>query len=244
MAANPSGENGPRAKATTGRGRGSLTNMLSKYDRDRTPLNAATRPQTSAPTGAPEPEAKAALAKLKQMRENRKEKVQTPDTFRPTITAPQLIQPRANLTALAYAAMRTGNSGGGGGNLPTGPTGGPLMAQLAAGFRKAGDDKMARFVLKNPQLMRTWLGAESGLDFGAISPPNNQGDPNYGGFQFARLDPGARPWLEKFIKRGGRKFTATPFQQAILAAKYFDLTPRDVRGYVQQINQGTYQGWG
>jgi len=37
---------------------------------------------------------------------------------------------------------------------------------------------------------------------------------------------------------------ATPYQQAQFVAKYFNLTPADIRTYAQQIKSGSYSGWG
>lgn len=253
--------NGPRAKTTTGRNRRTVRNIASKGGNMRTALK---RDRTNSPgaidakpasggTEKPKPapfDPAASLKKMKEIRESRAQS-QTTRSDIPLPGAPNYTAAtnaytqaaattglKANLTALALAASRQGG-GGGGGN-----PGGGVMKQLSAGFRSAGDTAMARFVKRNPHLMRVWLGQESGMRRNAVSPPNNQGDPNYGYFQFARLDPGARPWLERFITKGGQGFSASAFQQARLAAKYFDLTPSDVRTYVQQIRSGTYKGWG
>lgn len=248
--------NGPRAKTTTGRNRRTVRNIASKggnirtaLDRDRTAKPGAidTKPTTGGSDAAkPTPfDPAASLKKMKELREKRTQSmvqqanlpVPGAPNFGPAVAGyQQAAAAKANITALALAATR---QQGGGGN-----PGGGLMKQLSAGFRAAGDPRMARFVANNRGRMKIWLGQESGLDVDAISPPNNQGDPNYGLFQFARLDPGARPWLERYITNGGKGFSASPFQQAKLAAKFFDLTPSDVKRYVQQIRNGTYKGWG
>lgn len=257
--------NGPRQRISTGRNRRTLQNIASKggniytaLQRDRvTGIGGAVN--TPAPP-VPKPKVKStftpteSLKKLQAIRAAATINLNTtpPGSIGVTTTTPSTgytpstpPPPRSNMTALALLAAATAqanNSGGGGGG--QGP-GGPIMRQLARGFRSADDPRMARFVKRNKDLMRIWLGQESGMDPKAISPPNNQGDPNYGLFQFARLDPGARPWLERFIKGSGHgRFTATPYQQARLAAKYFDLTPADVRRYVREIQAGTYKGWG
>jgi hypothetical protein len=249
--------NGPRPTASTGRNRNSVRNIVSKGGNIRTALK---RDRTTQVGGAMDKKGPVttsgtpfdpagSLQKLADLRAKSaigtvsRTALQLPtalDTSSNVAAMTAATQAQANMTALALAAaQRAGNSG----YVPRGG-GGPLMAQLAKGFRAAGDPRMAKFIRRNPALARIWLGQESGLDPDAISPPNNQGDPNYGLFQFARLDPGARPWLEKYITQNGKGFTATPFQQAVLAARYFDLTPADVRRYVQEIQQGTYKGWG
>jgi hypothetical protein len=249
--------NGPRPRVSTGRNRNSTRNIASKGGNIKTALNrdrttgvggAMDKKGSTTVSGTPFDPA-ASLAKLASLRTKQqlgtisRTALQLPkalDTSGNVAAMTAATQAQANMTALALAAaQRAGKSG----YVPRGG-GGPLMAQLVKGFRAAGDPRMAKFIKRNPQLARTWLGQESGLDPNAISPANNQGDPNYGLFQFARLDPGARPWLEKYITNNGQGFTATPFQQAVLAARHFDLTPADVRRYVQEIQQGTYKGWG
>jgi hypothetical protein len=255
--------NGPRPTSSTGRNRNSVKNIASKGGNIRTALN---RDRTTGIGGGLDRKAPAAIsptafdaaASIKKMAELRQVR-QASTAARTTLPlggapdrssamsavsgATAMVQAQANMTALALAAAQRARRSGGGGGIPQGP-GGPLIKQLARGFAAAGDKRMAKFVRRNPGDIRTWLGQESGLDTDAISPPNNQGDPNYGLFQFARLDPGARPWLERFITQGGKGFTATPFQQAQLAARFFDLTPSDVRSYVEQIRSGSYKGWG
>lgn len=260
---------GPRQRTTTGRNRVSVRNIASKdgnirtaLDRDRTTGigGQVNRPGTSEgterPSVSPTPfSPQESLQQLKQLREKQQAQTalqtvqlgQAPatsglETMTKAVSTAQTAQ--ANLTALALASMYRQGRGGQAGTPPRG-SGGPILEQLRRGFAAAGDSRMARFVRRNPELMKVWLGQESGLRPGAISPPNNQGDPNYGLFQFARIDPGARPWLERFIKGpGAGRFTASPYQQAILAARHFDLTPKDVRRYVQQIRAGNYPGWG
>jgi hypothetical protein len=252
---------GPRLRSTTGRNRNSTRNIASKggniktaLNRDRTTGQGGVQNKPPLPVSPPNNNNVAAAKALATQRAIQSDqRVQTafripqlgqlPDTTAATQSAAAAY---SNMTALALGAMYASGQGvgTGGSAISTGP-GGPHMRQLVKGFRAADDPAMARFVKRNPNLVKIWLRQESGLDPAAISPPNNQGDPNYGLFQFARLDPGARPWLEKFIKgQGAGRFTATPFQQAQLAARYFDLTPADVRRYVREIKAGTYKGWG
>lgn len=247
--------NGPRATFKTGRNRRTVQNIASKggnfktaLNRDRQTgiggsLNKAPKPKIAKKADYQPTESLKKLKGLKASTSLQRTPLDLPKAADFTqaygganASVAANTQSMAVITALQLMAQRNG------GRMPSGG-GGPIMKQLARGFARAGDDKMARFVRRNPDLMRTWLNQESGMRPGAISPPNNQGDPNYGLFQFARLDPGARPWLEKFIGPGGR-FKATPFQQAVLAARHFDLTPQDVRSYVQQIKAGNYPGWG
>jgi hypothetical protein len=225
--------NGPRPTASTGRNRNSVRNIVSKGGNIRTALK---RDRTTQVGGAMDKKGPVttsgtpfdpagSLQKLADLRAKSaigtvsRTALQLPtalDTSSNVAAMTAATQAQANMTALALAAaQRAGNSG----YVPRGG-GGPLMAQLAKGFRAAGDPRMAKFIRRNPALARIWLGQESGLD------------------------PGARPWLEKYITQNGKGFTATPFQQAVLAARYFDLTPADVRRYVQEIQQGTYKGWG
>lgn len=251
--------NGPRKKATTGRNRLTVQNIASKGGNIRTALNRDRQTGVGGSLNqAPKPkiEKKAegykpteSLNKLKALRTssalNRSPSSPPKLTDFASANAPALAASTANTTAMAMlTALQLAQSRRGGGTAVGQGPGGPIMRQLAKGFARAGDDKMARFVRRNPDLMRIWLNQESGMRRNAVSPPNNQGDPNYGYFQFARLEPGARPWLEKFITKGGQGFKANAFQQAVLAARHFDLTPQDVRTYVQQINAGTYKGWG
>jgi hypothetical protein len=240
--------NGPRRKRTTGRNRNTLINIRSKggkipsaLDRQRSKqINAFDKPQVSQPTEQKAPP----VAAIQNARRERSS-LQAPTAA--TLATSTGADYSSGTQALAAAAQRTQAGAAQLAVLQAQQRQRPkgFMRQIVRGFAAGGDPAMARFARKNPHLIKEWLGQESGLDPKAISPPNNQGDPNYGAFQFARIDPGARPWLEKFIKGPGHgRFTANMFQQAKLAVKYFDLTPSDVRRYVQQIRQGTYKGWG
>ena len=84
----------------------------------------------------------------------------------------------------------------------------------------------------------TWVNAESGWQVDVASPANNQGMPNYGLFQFWA----GHPWVSDYLS--GNHFTASPFEQAVLVARYFDLTPDDIRSYAAAIQGGDYRGWG
>ena len=87
---------------------------------------------------------------------------------------------------------------------------------------------------------KTWIGAESGWDPDIVSKYYEGHGQNSGLFQFAN---NYHPWVANYIQNGD--FTATPFQQAKMVAKYFpQLDPRDIRSYARQIRDGTYKGWG
>jgi hypothetical protein len=64
---------------------------------------------------------------------------------------------------------------------------------------------------------------------------------NAGLFQFALLD---RSWVWDDVDRGSWVYNATPYEQAKMVTKYFNLTPGDIRRYASEINSGSYQGWG
>lgn len=111
-----------------------------------------------------------------------------------------------------------------------------VKGQLYAGFIEAGRPDLAKMVFTKE--FDKWIGAESGWRPGVVSPANNQGLANGGLFQFWF----GHDWTSKYIKNG--EFTASPYQQAILAARHFDLTPDDIRTYAHQIDRDEYVGWG
>lgn len=112
-----------------------------------------------------------------------------------------------------------------------------VKGQIYAGFMEAGRPDLAKMVFTED--FDIWLGQESSWEVGNVSRPYD-GIRNYGLFQFRNL--AGRDWLTQYIKRG--KFTASAYQQAILAATYFDLNPEDIRRYANEISNDTYQGWG
>lgn len=127
-------------------------------------------------------------------------------------------------------------SGGGGALDGLVSPGGNTKAQLRAGFLEAGRPDLARMV--GTPAFQKWIGQESGWDPNAVSPANNQGLRNGGLFQFWYGHDFSNPY------EGAGSFSASPYEQAIMAAKNFDLDPGDIRGYARQINRGTYRGWG
>lgn len=132
----------------------------------------------------------------------------------------------------------TGGGKTGSGNAPNfgGGRVGRIKEQLYQGFMDAGEPAIARMV--GSKDFDRWIMAESGYHQAAKSPANNQGQPNYGLFQFWA----GHPWVNKYIKNG--KFTATAYEQARLAVRYFNLHAKEIHQYAQQIQNGSYQGWG
>ena len=254
-----------RSQITTGRGRNSLSNLRSKQ---KTLPSALSRAKGTAggaydapkQEGLARPKAQgtedlnvtSGLQKIAAAR-----KTTVGDSARPNLATPKVdfsqgtqawnaattsINQNIMSSALAAQAVASRMQQTGGPQVGPGP-GGPIMKQLAAGFAAAGDQKMARFIRRRPELMREWLSAEGlhGQDASTVSAYYPGHGKNYGAFQFARLGKGTRPWLEKYIKRG--KFTMTPYQQAVMAEKQFGLSPADVKRYVDQIRGGSYEGW-
>jgi hypothetical protein len=108
--------------------------------------------------------------------------------------------------------------------------------QLYRGFIDAGRPDLARLV--GTKDFNAWVNAESGFRPDVVSQYYAEHGVNYGLFQFWEGHDWTKPYVE------GNSFTATPYQQAKLVAKYFDLTPGEVHTYADQIRAGTYQGWG
>jgi len=131
------------------------------------------------------------------------------------------------------AAHQTQGAGG------TGNFTGPNAAteeQLYKGFVAAGRQDLARMV--GTPAFDTWIQAESGWRVHAQSSADNQGQANGGLFQFWYGHGFTNPYQHN------GSFSASAYQQAIMVAKYFHLTPADIQRYAQQIRGGSYQGWG
>lgn len=158
----------------------------------------------------------------------------------PTIIRP--MQPQAKPQAKGGKGPDKGKDTGGGktgsGNAPNfgGGRVGRIKEQLYQGFMDAGEPAIARMV--GTKDFDRWIMAESGYHQAAKSPANNQGQPNYGLFQFWA----GHPWVSKYIKNG--QFTATAYEQARLAVRYFNLHAKEIHTYATQIKNGSYQGWG
>lgn len=88
------------------------------------------------------------------------------------------------------------------------------------------------------QDFQTWVAAESGWDPGVTSKYFPGHGVNYGLFQFWE----GHAWTANYVKNG--EFTADPYTQAKLVARYFSqLTPDDIHRYAAAIRNGTYSGW-
>jgi hypothetical protein len=112
-----------------------------------------------------------------------------------------------------------------------------IEQQLFQGFMDAGRPDLANMV--GTPAFTTWINAESGWRVNAQSAANNHGQANGGLFQFWYGHAFTGPY------QGGNGFTASAYQQARMVAKYFGhLTPAAIGRYAQQINNGTYGGWG
>lgn len=105
--------------------------------------------------------------------------------------------------------------------------------QMRRGFLKAGRPDLARMV--GTSAFNTWLGQESGMDPGAVSPPNNKGLRNDGLFQV---------WRGHAFNSEGQFSRYSAQKQARLVATYFPhLSPDLIRSYAQAIAKGLYEGW-
>jgi hypothetical protein len=113
---------------------------------------------------------------------------------------------------------------------------GDVKTQLYQGFMDAGRPDLAKMV--GTQDFQTWIGAESGWNADSVSQffPNH--GRNYGLFQFWQ----GHDWTNQYLQGG--QWTATPYEQAQLVVKYFNLTPEDIKNYAAQIRAGEYKGWG
>ena len=114
-----------------------------------------------------------------------------------------------------------------------------IKEQLYQGFMDANRPDLAKMVRTKD--FNTWIGAESGWKFDVVSKYYPGHGRNAGGFQFALLD---RDWVWGDVDQSSWTYGATPYEQARMVVKYFDLTPEDIRRYADQIRAGTYRGWG
>lgn len=110
---------------------------------------------------------------------------------------------------------------------------GGLKAQLYRGFVDAGREDLARMVRTRD--FATWIRQESGWEVGVTSPANNHGLANDGLFQI---------WRGHEFNDRGQVSRMSAYEQAQIVAKYFDLTPEDIRRYAEEIRGGRYHGWG
>ena len=110
---------------------------------------------------------------------------------------------------------------------------GSINKQLYKGFMDAGRPDLAKMV--GTPAFTAWVNAESGYNPAATSPANNQGLANDGLFQF---------WRGHEWNADGQAAGWSAYQQALAAARYFDLTPEDIYRYAAQIKSGEYRGWG
>lgn len=150
--------------------------------------------------------------------------------------ASRLVDPESNPLALAAYAIYNGEAGVD--VIPPakqsfkGPGGG-VKAQLYQGFMDAGRPDLAAMV-STPEFQK-WIAQESGWRADATSPANNHGLANDGLFQI---------WRGHKFNANGQVASMSPYDQAQIVAKYFHLTPADIRRYAQQIQAGEYAGWG
>jgi hypothetical protein len=110
---------------------------------------------------------------------------------------------------------------------------GSIKRQLYQGFIAAGRPDLARMV--GTKDFATWVNAESGWRVDAVSPANNNGLRNDGLFQI---------WRGHAFNKNGQVSRMSPYEQAQIVAKYFDLSVNDIRRYAQQIRTNSYSGWG
>jgi cell wall-associated NlpC family hydrolase len=114
---------------------------------------------------------------------------------------------------------------------------GSVERQLQRGFIDAGRPDLARMV--GTKEFDAWIRAESGWRPDVVSQYYEGHGVNYGLFQFWE----GHAWTQQYVKNG--EFTASPYQQAKLVAKYFGhLTPAKIREYAEQVRNGDYHGWG
>lgn len=117
-----------------------------------------------------------------------------------------------------------------------------IKRELAAGFRAAGRTGLAEAV--DGADFTLWVRQESGWNPRVVSGRTNQGKVNGGLFQFWY----GHAWAQPFFSRGNDPrsvFTMAPADQARAVVRHFPhVTAATVRGYAQQIRNGTYRGWG
>jgi hypothetical protein len=102
---------------------------------------------------------------------------------------------------------------------------------LKRGFLDAGRKDLAKMV--GTEDFRTWIGAEGGSIPRGWSQHFPGHGKNYGLFQLWE----GHPWIDVGDRPGIRR-------QAELAGSMFDLNPRDIRTYADQIRANNYSGWG
>jgi hypothetical protein len=221
--------NGPRARLSVGRHRNTIQDLASKQD--ATAKLGLTR-------GGKELDYTAAIERMRSARRPPTAGASSPSTPSQSSLGfqSQASQTQGNTTNTLLATLLAASSAAGGAPKPgTVPRG--VRAQLIQGFRDAGRADLAKMV--RTKAFDTWIGQESGWDFSAVSPANNQGMPNGGGFQFWY----GHDFTNKY--EGAKNFKASPYEQAQLVAKYFShLDPEDIRRYARMIRKGTYEGWG
>ena len=110
---------------------------------------------------------------------------------------------------------------------------GSIKQQLYRGFMDAGRPDLARMV--GTKDFQTWIQQESGWQTHVTSPANNNGMANDGLFQI---------WRGHDFNSNGQVKRMSPYEQAMLVVKYFDLSPDDIRRYAAGIRSGSYKGWG
>lgn len=111
---------------------------------------------------------------------------------------------------------------------------GDIKSELYRGFMDAGRPDLANMV--GTDAFNTWINQESGWRPGVTSPANNHGLANDGLFQV---------WRGHSYNAQGQVASMSPYDQARLVARHFShLDPGDIRRYADQINNGTYGGWG
>ncbi len=111
-----------------------------------------------------------------------------------------------------------------------------IKEQLYNGFLKVGRPDLAQMV--NTKDFQTWIGQESGWNPYSVSQYYQGHGRNFGLFQFWQ----GHEWTNEYLQNG--EWTATPFEQAKLVARYFPgLTAEDIRTYADQIRNGVYRGW-
>jgi hypothetical protein len=117
-----------------------------------------------------------------------------------------------------------------------------IKRQLRAGFREVGRTGLVRMVSTDD--FSVWVNQESGWNPRRVSGRTNQGKVNGGLFQYWY----GHRWAQKYFSRGNDPsgaFTMTPKGQAVALVHHFPhVTPARIRGFAQQIRNGTYQGWG
>lgn len=117
---------------------------------------------------------------------------------------------------------------------------GSVKSQLYQGFIDAGRADLAKMVYT--KAFDTWIRAESGWNPEVVSKDYPGHGRNAGLFQFALLD---RGWVWDDVNESSWTYSATPYDQARMVARYFShLTPGAIRSYAEQVQAGTYGGWG